>query len=257
MESGRGLQGYNAGKFPVSAVMEMPFLAQGSAEEMSITFQQLYEEFPAIQEEYEGTKPLWLHTSDAYAIITKDEKVENFEDVKGMKIRSPSVQTSNMIESWGATSVSLPAPDIYDSMQKGVIDGAIIPVTAIEDFNLYDVVDYVTIGDFNTALFYVTMNKESWNEIPNQDQKIIEQELLGEPMASLAGQKFDELEQETEVEAKEQGIEFYELPEEEINKFENASENVTQNWIEDMESQGVEGQKIYNRAEELMTDNDK
>lgn len=252
MDVGRGIHGYNSGKYQAHAVMNLPFMADGTGEELSIVAQQLYEQFPEIQEEYWDVKPLWVHAADPYAIITKDKAVRSFEDVKGLKLRTPSEEGSQMIESWGATPVSIGAPDVYDAIQKGVIDGGVLPVATIIDFNLLDVVDYVTIGNFNTNMFYVSMNKDSWEQFTPEEQAILEEELLGLPMAAEAGKAFDEQAEKAREMAEEAGIEFIELSDSEVEKFKKASEEVTENWIKKMEEKGIDGQKIYDEAVRLM-----
>lgn len=252
MDVGRGLHGYNPGKYRAQTVLHLPFLAEGNGAELSIVAQTLYDTFPEIQEEYSDVKPLWIHAADPYAIVTKDKPVRSFEDVKGLKLRTPSVEGGEMIESWGATPVSVPAPEIYDSLQKGVIDGGVFPVAAIKDFNIVDLVDYVTIGNFNTSLFYVSMNKDSWDRISPEDQKLIEENLLGLPMAERAGIAFDEQKERAEEEAKAAGVEFIELPDEELEKFKEASSVVVDKWLADMEELGIDGEKIYNEALRLI-----
>jgi len=251
MDAGWGLQGYNAGKFPVHSVLQLPFLANGNGEELSEVAQQLYDTFPEIQKEYDDVKLLWVHAADPYAIITKGKAVRSFEDVKGLKLRTPSVEAGQMIESWGATPVSLPAPEIYDALQKGVIDGGVLPVAAIKDFNLFDVVDYVTLGNFNTSLFYVTMNKNSWNKMSEEDRKIVE-ELKGIPMAKKSGNAFDQQKELAEKQAKENGTEFIELDPAELEKFKASSKSVTENWLDEMKKKGIDGQKIYDETLKLI-----
>ena len=251
MDAGWGLQGYNAGKFPVHSVLQLPFLANGNGEELSEVAQQLYDTFPEIQSEYDDVKLLWVHAADPYAIITKGKAVKSFEDVKGLKLRTPSVEAGQMIESWGATPVSLPAPEIYDALQKGVIDGGVLPVAAIKDFNLFDVVDYVTLGNFNTSLFYVTMNKNSWNKMSEEDRKMVE-ELIGIPMAEKSGNAFDQQKELAEKQAKENGTEFIELDSAELDKFKESSKSVTENWLDEMKKKGIDGQKIYDETVKLI-----
>lgn len=252
IDVGRGIHGYNAGVFRGQSVLNLPFMAEGTGEELSIVAQKLYDTFPEIQEEYSDVKLLWVHAADPYAIITKGKAVRSFEDVEGLKLRTPSEEGSRMIASWGATPVSLPAPELYDALSKGVIDGGVLPIAAIKDFNLADVVDYVTIGNFNTNLFYVAMNKDSWEKIPPQDQKLIEENLLGIPMAAKAGREFDLQKDRAVKEAKEAGVEFITLPEEELEKFKEASKVVTNHWLKTMEENGVDGKKIYREAVKLM-----
>lgn len=252
MDAGWGLHGYNAGKFPVHSVLQLPFLADGTGEELSIVAQKLYDEFPEIQKEYSDVKLLWVHAADPYAIITKGKAVRSFEDVKGLKLRTPSVEAGEMIKSWGATPVSLPAPEIYDALQKGVIDGGVLPVAAIKDFNLTDIVDYVTLGNFNTSIFYVLMNKNSWNKISPEDQKKIEKELIGLPMATKAGKAFDYQKEQAEKGAKAAGVEFITLPDNELEKFKDKSKVVKEKWLSDMKAKGIDGQKIYDETVKLI-----
>ncbi|WP_102346400.1 TRAP transporter substrate-binding protein [Bacillus sp. Marseille-P3661] len=251
MDAGWGLQGYNAGKFPIHSVLHLPFLANGDGASLSVVAQKLYDQFPEIQAEYSDVQPLWFHAADPYAIITKDKAVRSFEDIKGLKLRTPSVEGSKMLEAWGATPVSLPAPEIYDAMQKGVIDGGVLPVAAINDFTLTDVVDYVTLGNFNTSLFYVVMNKDSWNKVPAEQQEKMK-ELMGVPMAQRAGEAFDFQKEQAEKESKDAGVEFIELPEEELQKFKDAAQVVTEEWISEMESKGIPGQEIYDTTVKLI-----
>jgi TRAP-type C4-dicarboxylate transport system substrate-binding protein len=251
MDAGWGLQGYTAGKFSVHSVLHLPFMADGTGAELSIVAQKLYDQFPEIQKEYSDVKPLWFHAADPYAIITKGKAVRSYADVKGLKLRAPSVEAKSMIESWGATPVSFPAPEIYDALQKGVIDGALLPIAAIKDFNLFDAVDYVTMGNFNTSLFFVVMNKDSWNKFSPEDQKKMD-ELSGISMARKSGEAFDYQAKQAEKESKEVGVEFIALPDAELQKFKDASKIVTKNWISDMEAKGIPGQKIYDEAVKLI-----
>lgn len=251
MDIGWGLQGYTAGKFEAHSVLQLPFQADGTAEQLSLLAQKMYDQTPEIQEEYSEVKPLWFHAADSYAIFTKGKAVNSFEDVKGLKLRTPNTEASEMIKAWGATPVSLPANEVYDSLSKGVVDGAVLPIAALKDFNLFDVVDYVTYGSFNTSIFYMAMNKDSWDQLSPENQQIIE-EKSGETMAKMAGQAFDAQMEIAEKEAKEAGIEFITLPDAELQKFKDVSKVVTEEWLDKMEKKGIDGQKIYDESVQLL-----
>ena len=243
--------GYSVGRFQVHSVLNMPFLTNGSAAKVSEVAQKLYEEFPAIQEEYKDVKPLWFHATDEYVIFTKGKAVRNYKDVKGLKLRAPNPEGRAMIESWGATPVSLPAPEIYDALQKGVVDGVVLPMAGLKDYNLFDTVDYVTHGSFINSLFWVAINQNSWDKISKEDQEKIE-EILGETQAKRAGEAFDKQSEQAINEGKEAGIEFITLSEEELQKFKDASKGVSEKWIADMEAKGIPAQEIYDFAYKLM-----
>jgi TRAP-type C4-dicarboxylate transport system substrate-binding protein len=253
MDIGYGLHGYNPGMWDVSAVMHLPLQAGAPAEKLSTIFQSLYEKYPEMQEEYAQFEPLYIFTADPYHIITADKPVRSLEDLKGMKLRSPSNEGNEIIKSWGATPVNMPSPEIYDALQKGVIDGALLPYSAIADFNLYDAMGYVTEGNFNTAGFYVMANKESWSKISPEDQQAIK-ELAGQRMSQMAGKAFDQRAAEAKQKSIEAGIEIIELDEAELNKFKEASQGVTEAWMKKMEERGVNGAAMVEDIQSMLAE---
>lgn len=252
MDAGWGIQGYTPGKFPIHGVMNLP-LPEGdvTAAELSVVAQKLYDKFPEIQKEYADVQPFWFHGVDPYMIVTKGKAVRSFEDIKGLKLKTPHPEGSAMLEAWGATPINLPAPEMYDALQKGVIDGGVLPLSAIKDFNLFDSLDYVTLGNFNGNLFFMVMNKNSWSKIPAEDQSIIEG-MIGVPMSQKAGEAYDKQAELAEKEAKEKGIEFITLPDEELKKFKDGAKVVAENWIKDTEAKGAPGQEIYDEFVKLV-----
>lgn len=84
-----GLQGYTAGRFPLTSAIGLPFIEGDTAAEASKTLWDLYDAVPEIQEEYSDVKVLWLHASDPYQIVTKGKQVKTLEDLKGLKLRLP------------------------------------------------------------------------------------------------------------------------------------------------------------------------
>ena len=56
-----------------------------------------------------------------------------------MKIRTPSAAQSAQLEALGATPIDMPAPAIYNNLDRGVIDATMIPMSAALDFKLIEV----------------------------------------------------------------------------------------------------------------------
>lgn len=251
-----GLQGYTAGKFPLTSVINLPFIDGGNAESMSRSLWEVYEAFPEIQKEYSEVKPLYFHASDSYQIVTRGKQVKTLEDIKGLKLRATSAEANALIAAWGGTPVSMPMPDMYDALQKGVVDGGVIPIAAIKDFNLGDVVDYVTTGDFHNAAFFVVMNKNSYAKLSPEDQKTLDG-MIGADMSAKAGAAFDTNVAEAMKIVEEKGIEVYELPEAELQRFKDAGKGVTEQWIADMEAKGLPGQAVYDKFLEIAAKNKK
>lgn len=243
-----GLHCYTPGKFPLTSVLELPFMVT-SAEAGSHVFWDLYEKFPEIAAEYPGVKILWLWTHDTGQLLT-NKPIRSMDDLKGMKLRCPGAYQKAAIEAWGAIPVMMPISELYDSLQKGVVDGTVIPLSAIYDFNLYDVAKYVTIGDFYVCTFFMVMNSDSWNKISLKDREIIEG-LIGKRMSDKAGAVYDAGVELGIQACEEAGVEIYTLTPDELAEWKEALAPLHEQWITDIEAKGFPGEKIYNEAVKL------
>ncbi|MBB6451331.1 TRAP-type C4-dicarboxylate transport system substrate-binding protein [Geomicrobium halophilum] len=248
-DAGFSVHSYTPGQFPLSSVMELPFMS-GSGTEGSETLWALYEEFPEVQDEYSDTVPLWLSTSEPGYIFTVDEPVESPEDLQGMIIRSPSPEVNQWLEMMGATPVSMPMGDTYQALEQGVVDGTVGPPHTLVDYGLQELVDYVTVGNFYMTTFFAVMNQEAWDSIGEQDQEAIEK-ITGENTANVAGTIIDDRAEEAMIAAEEAGAEMIELDDEQLDEWEEEVQPVIDNWIERMEEEGLPGEEVYDRALEL------
>lgn len=88
MDIAFGLQAYTAGKFPLTSVVELPFLYE-SAPHSTKALWRLYQEMPALQNEYRDVKVLALWTHDVDHIMTAKKQIKALEDLKGLRIRAP------------------------------------------------------------------------------------------------------------------------------------------------------------------------
>jgi TRAP-type C4-dicarboxylate transport system substrate-binding protein len=64
-----------------------------------------------------------------------------------------------MAKALGAVPTLIPMPDVYQSLDKGVVDGAAAPWEAIQAFRLYEVAKNYTIAPFYVAYFSLCANK--------------------------------------------------------------------------------------------------
>mgnify|MGYP000848807997 CR=1 FL=1 len=51
--------------------------------------------------------------------------IKSLDDIKGLKIRTPSAAQSTQLQTLGATPIDMPAPAIYNNLDRGVIDATI------------------------------------------------------------------------------------------------------------------------------------
>ncbi|HUG32750.1 MAG TPA: TRAP transporter substrate-binding protein [Acidimicrobiia bacterium] len=247
-DMGWALQGYHAGVFPVTEIVEQPFQFS-SAVQATQTLWDLYDEFPALQDEYADVQLLGLWTHDVGDIWTKSVQVQTTADMQGLNMRFPTGIMGQVMDAMGASSVGLPAPEIFDSLNTGVIDGLSIAVSGLESFGLYPELAYGTKCDCYVAAQYLVVNLDSWNALtPDAQQVMLD---LGREHSLLAAEVYDEAYVAISQKAVEEGIEIYELPEDELANWHEIGQEVTDEWIAAREAEGVPAQEMYDRMQEI------
>ena len=114
-------------------------------------------------------------TPTAPASFTPRQPVKNLDDLKGMKIVCHGL-SAKVVGALGATPVAMPMPERYDALQKGVAEGVVDPIEALKGWKLGEVIKSTTenFGSAYSTGFFVVMNKDKWNSLPPDVQKVIE-----------------------------------------------------------------------------------
>ncbi len=245
---GWALQGYHSGVFPVTEIIEQPFQFE-TAQQATRTLWDLYDEFPQLQEEYGDVQLLGLWVHDIGDLWTKDRPVQTLEDVEGLTLRFPTRIMGQVIEAMGGSPVGMPAPQIFDSLSTGVIDGLMIAVSGLQSFQLYPELAYGTECDCYVAAQYLVMNKEAWDALTPDTQAVMLE--LGREMSLNAAQVYDAAYDSVSQIAIDEGIEKYVLPAEELARWQALGQSVTDAWIADREAEGVPAQAMYDRMQEI------
>jgi TRAP-type C4-dicarboxylate transport system substrate-binding protein len=248
--------GYWPDMTPLSDILHLPGLSFKSAEQASEVLWRLYEKFPAIQREYKDFQLLLLYAGDPRFLITNKKQIKTLEDIKGMKMRTPGGPPTDQMKALGAVPLLIPMPDVYQSLDKGVVDGNVISWEAIYSFRLYEVVKYYTFAPLTSTYFSIPMNKQKWESLPKDIQEAI-MSVSGLEAAKFWGRNFfDTVEAAVVENAKKGGYTMirYTLPPEEVERWVRVSgEPVWKEWVKKMEGKGrPEAQQILNAALEML-----
>src|SRR4051794_22959395 len=181
------VQGYWPEQTPLSDVMSLPFLPISSAEKGSEAMWKLYEKFPSVQKEFNEIQPLVLYTSSPNLLVSK-KQVRTLEDFKGLKVRVLGGPPTEMAKALGAVPTLIPMPDVYQSLDKGVVDGAAAPWEAVQGFRLYEVAKNYTIAPFYVA--YLGMRQQAEMAVPAQGGSRRHHERERAPRRQILGQEF-------------------------------------------------------------------
>lgn len=247
IDIGFALHGYTPGRFPLTDVVELPFSFE-SAAQATDAFWDLYEEFPELQEEYGDVKVLaiWMH--DVGNLYTVGHEVTE-PDLSGLTLRAPGPILTGVIEAMGGAGVGMPAPELYDSLERGVIDGLMIGDTGVNSFGLYEVVDHVTVGNFFVGAEFIVMNQGAWDSLSPAQQEAIEG-LIGREWSHEGAGSYDTGNQE-DVDFDEWGFTVTDVRDN-LGPWREAVQPVIDDWIAEREADGQPGQAIYERLQEIV-----
>jgi TRAP-type C4-dicarboxylate transport system substrate-binding protein len=166
------LPGYTSGEFPMMALTELPGTADSAADGTRKIWK-LFDQYLA--RDFKDTKVLMLWNSDSASLMSRSKPIRTLEDLKGMRIRTPSAAQSAQLEALGATPVDMPANQIYNNLDRGVIDASMIPMSAALDFKLIEVTKYFTINaPLGRSPFLVAMNRGRYEKLPADLKKAID-----------------------------------------------------------------------------------
>lgn len=167
-----GLLQYTRGRFPLMEFINLP-LGYPDALVATAILNEVVEKFKP--KELDDTKILYLTAHGPGVISTKGKMIRTMADMKGLKIRSHGT-TAKMVQALGGTPVALPMPELYQALQKGIVQGGVFPLSSLYDWRLSEVTDYTTvvIPIAYSLGFFNVMNKDEWNALPKDIQKIIE-----------------------------------------------------------------------------------
>ena len=243
-------QSLNPGKFPLADVIALPFMFR-SAEAASLAAWELTRQFPEIAAEYKDIKLLWFHTSALYEFHTAKKPVRSLKDLQGMKAIVWTASGRKYGETLGVIPQEILGPDTYMAMQRGMAEAVFSPLAPIRSYKLDETTKYHTLGHFNLEPFWGGININSFEKLPPDLQKII-MDTSGYYMAGVFGRTLDAGHVAGIKWMKQKGHEFFELSEEELDKWRERVRPIYGAWVKDMEALGYKNAgKILETARAL------
>ena len=236
---------YYIGRFPLSEATQLPFLGATSCWAASRAWMDLYREFPELRKEYADTHFLWLFSQGPGQIFSK-EPVRTMEDMKGRIFRAPG-GIGEIVKALGGSPVSMSAGESYLALSKGTVDATIFDAEAIKVFKLSDVTKYVTVADLYVMCFWVVMNKDKYNSLPKDIQKVID-EASGIAGADLVGKAWNTADKAGFEWGLKKGMKAIYLTPEETARWKKQCAPVTEEWIKKTEAKGLPGGKFVEAA---------
>lgn len=168
--------GFTGALIPEAQVFFVPYLLPQDTAVLAEFFENskaINEMFPELYAE-QGLELLVMFPEGEVAMTTK-EPVSSPEDLNEVKFR---VMTNPLLvesyRAFGATPTPLPWGEVYGALQTNLIQGQENPTFFIESTKMYEVTDYITYVGHNNFTTAVMANKDFYDGLPEEEQKVIQ-----------------------------------------------------------------------------------
>ena len=212
---------YTRGRFPVMEAVDLPMGYPNGMVASRVADAFAHQVNPP---ELADVKLLYVHAHGPGLLHTK-KPVKTLADIKGMKIRATGL-SAKVIEALGGIPVAKEQGEAYEALQTGVVEGNITPIESLKGWKQAEVIksttDCFSVG-YTTAMF-VVMNKDKWNKLPADVQKVIEQ--VSAEWVSVHGAAWDKADADGRAFTKEKGNQIVTLSADESAKWRKAVDPV-------------------------------
>jgi len=238
---------YTRGRFPIMEAVDLPhgYTSGRVATHVATEFYRVMK-----PKELNDVQVMYIHAHGPGLLHTK-KPVQTLAELKGMKIRSTGL-SAKVTESLGAVPVAMPQPATYEALQKGVVEGTFTPIETLKGWKQAEVIKYTTdcssIG-YTTAMFIV-MNKKTWNSLPDNIRKIIEE--INNEWVDVHGKSWDKSDQEGREYTLSLGNKILPLSQDEATNWSDAVRPIIDEYIQVTNAQNLPGTKAVTEIERLI-----
>jgi TRAP-type transport system periplasmic protein len=116
------------------------------------------------------------------------------EDLQGLKFRVGGGMVNEIAKAMGMNVTLKPAPESYELLSGGVMDGTLFPAESLESFKIDKLIKYATTfpgGLYNTSFVFL-MNQGRYDKLSPQEKKWVDS-ISGEPAARIFGRAWDKV----------------------------------------------------------------
>jgi TRAP-type C4-dicarboxylate transport system substrate-binding protein len=237
------VHGYTPGRFVMPQMVEFPFMGD-SSEVTSVAFQRIYAKYPAFATEHKGVKVLAVFTHGPGIIFNTKHPITKVEDLQGLKFRVGGGMVNDISKALGMNVTLKPAPESYELLSTGVMDGTLFPAESVEGFKIDKVVKYATTfpgGLYNTSFVFM-MNQAKYDSLPSDVRKIVD-DMSGEFAARMLGRGWDKVDRRGMAFMQAAGVTFNRADAAFVNAVKAKTAGLEDSWARAAEAKGLKDAK--------------
>ncbi len=239
------LPGYTSPAFPRVGIIELPGLKEDGLAATDMMWDLLD---PYLLPEFEGTKVIALWGAEDAGLMSRGKAFRSMDELKGLRMRSPSAAQAKQLQYMGAVPIASPITQVYPGLERGTMDGAMVPFTTILDFRLGEVAKGFTISGpiFGRSVFLIAMNKKKYDSLSPAARAAIDK---------LSGRELSRKATEVYIKRAEQAVDSVRgkadvvtLSAAEQQRISKTLRPIIDEWIKEMEPKGIPAREMLKKA---------
>jgi len=240
---------YVSDKMPVSEVAMLPGAFEHSCQG-TMAYSKLARTGVIAEQDYaaNGIRLLFAVSLPQYRIFTVTKPVKDVGDVTGLKLRSTGGAQDLTLRAIGAVPVRMAAPDAYESLQRGTMDGLLFPLESVVAYGADKLVKFSTDGlGFASFVVAYSISDNVWKKLSPEIQKAMTD--AADEIIPSACQQVQKSDDEVKKSMEAQGVKFETLTAESRAKFKDLMKGVNKSWADGLDARGKKGSEALKEFE--------
>ena len=233
------VHGYTPGRFVYTQMGEFPFLGN-SAESISVAFSKVTAKYPQFAAENTGVKVLTLFTHGPGIVFNTKRPITKAADLDGLKFRIGGGMVNEISKTLGMNATLKPAPDSYELLAGGVMDGTLFPAESTESFRIDKIIKHATTfpgGLYNTSFVFL-MNQARYDKLSAEEKKAIDA-ISGETAARIFGRGWDKVDTRAYALMQANGVQVTKADAKFVAEIKSKTSALENKWVKEAEAKGL------------------
>ncbi|MCL1829071.1 MAG: TRAP transporter substrate-binding protein DctP [Oscillospiraceae bacterium] len=166
---------YFPGQFPLCDVVAQPLMGARDCMQVTNTLWDLWGKYDEMKQELDARyKVLHLYVNPPNTLFFANAEVDSIEKLQGLTLRAAAGTITDILGLWGANPIFMGPPDVYEALEKGIVDGYCFEFSGMYDFKLFEHTKYYQDMNIYCGPFLLLMNKDIWDSFPKSVQDKID-----------------------------------------------------------------------------------
>ena len=186
-----------------------------------------------------------------YRTFTAKSTINSLADFSGLKLRTAGGAQDLTVRSLGGVPVRMAAPDAYESLSRGTMDGLLFPTESVISYGLDKLVRHATDGvGFGSFVITYSISTDAWNRLPPEVRTVMDD--VADAMEPKICQQVQDEEAVSRKKMEGGGVVFSTLPQATATDIRGKLTGVALEWAKGLDARGKPGTVVLKEFDSLL-----